>query len=32
VQVAQPQPPADLALPVDFSRHRYILMEIQTNW
>jgi len=31
MQVAQPQAPADLTLPVDFSQHRYILISIETN-
>src|SRR5262249_15625882 len=30
MQVAQPQPPADLALPVDFAWHRNILISLET--
>jgi len=32
VQVAQPEPSADLTLPVDFFRHREVLISIKTNW
>jgi hypothetical protein len=31
MQVAQPKPPADLTLPVDFSQHREVLISVKTN-